>query len=54
MKIGDLVRYKSWYKGPRKAGIIVDSSGTVSTWSLILWEDSQEWEGNDEIEVISA
>ena len=50
MKIGDLVKYRNWYKG-HSIGVIIgkDDFGFF----LVQWLDGMQWEDNIEIEVIN-
>ena len=66
MKVGDLVRYGSWYEGStRNVGIILEQDQGVlyggdgkpdalGEYFLVAWGDDLDWEGIDEIEVING
>ena len=55
VKIGDLVKYRDWYTGKRKSGIIVDESiqGEDFKFFYVVWEDESEWECYTEIECLN-
>tara|TARA_B100000900_G_scaffold392454_1_gene387942 strand:+ start:835 stop:1029 length:195 start_codon:yes stop_codon:yes gene_type:complete len=60
MPIGSLVKYKPWYEGPQKTGIVLTSTGApkpndniTKEFVLVMWENAElEWEEVAEIEVI--
>ena len=57
MKIGDLVKYKGWYTGPQKTGLIIDDDGTKGwdTFYYVMWEIADySWEDCKEIEVVPS
>ena len=50
MKVGDLVKYGSWYKGQRPPGLII--SKDTHGFFLVLWrEANSEWEDKEELEL---
>ena len=53
MKVGDLVKYGKWYEGPRTMGLVLETSGIYDHFLLVAWDDEIEWEGIEEIEVVS-
>ena len=53
MKVGDLVKYGNWYEGPRTMGLVLETSGIYDHFLLVAWDDEIEWEGVEEVEVIS-
>ena len=56
MGIGDLVKYGDWYiPSKRGVGLIVqeDPSVTGDKFFLVVWEDTQEWEDEAELAVVS-
>tara|TARA_E500000331_G_C17170362_1_gene675798 strand:- start:352 stop:522 length:171 start_codon:yes stop_codon:yes gene_type:complete len=54
MKVGDLVKYGDWYTGKAKFGLIIEATGVYDQFFLVAWPDYQDWEGFEELEVISA
>lgn len=53
MKIGDLVRYRRWYQGTPRVGILVTKAAHGIF--LVAWSKTDhEWEFVDEIEVING
>ena len=60
MQVGSLVKYRSWYTGPTKSGIVLGTTGEPSPngiiakeFVLVMWENVEiEWEEVTDIEVL--
>ena len=54
MKVGDLVRYRKWYTGKLRFGIIVEESTCGSGAFYVMWPSTEpSWEDCDDIEIIN-
>ena len=57
MKVGDLVRYGSWWNGKPAVGMIIEEDNSPMMGDkafLVIWYDDDriEWECDDEIELL--
>ena len=55
MKIGDLVKWQSWYTGKFMCGLIIeqDLSQNIDTFYVVWSDDVPSWEDSDDIEVLN-
>lgn len=53
MKVGDLVKHGSWYRGKPMLGLIIEKTGVYDHYFLVAWPDYQDWEALEELEVVN-